>query len=85
VALDQAFLPFLIVTTSLGAVVVGVRGFGLSRSGLWVEMRRALEMIGVSVVFFLVNLVVGLPIILAVRAFTGGFVSVYVLNRLPTR
>ena len=80
--MDQILLPALITMTSLAAVVIGVRGYGLSRAGLWGGTQRALELIGASVVFFVVNLVVGLPIILAVRAFTSGFVSVYVLNDL---
>jgi hypothetical protein len=80
--LDQVFLPLLIATTSVAAVVIGMSGFGLSRAGLRIGMQRALELIGASVVFFLLNLAVGLPIILAVRTLTSGFVSVYVLNDL---
>jgi hypothetical protein len=78
--LDQVFLPLLIATSSLAAVVIGIRGFGLSRAGLRVGTQRALELIGASVAFFLLNLAVALPIILAVWTLTSGFVSVYVLN-----
>jgi hypothetical protein len=79
---DQVFLLLLTATTSLGAVVVGARALGLARGRLKTAARCALEVVGASVVFFVVNLMVGLPVILAVRAFTGQFLSVYLLNDL---
>jgi energy-converting hydrogenase Eha subunit E len=79
---DQIFLLLLTVATSLGAVVVGVRVLGLVRARLKTAVHCALELVGVSVVFFVVNLIVALPVILAVRAFTSQFLSVYLLNDL---
>jgi hypothetical protein len=79
---DQVFLLLLTTTTSLGAVVLGVRALGLSRSRLKTAGHCALELVGASVVFFVVNLAVGLPVILAVRALTSEFLSVYLLNDL---
>jgi hypothetical protein len=78
--MDQIFLPLLIGTTSVAALVMGVRGLGLSWTRLKVGVQCALEAVGASVVFLFVNLAVGLPIILAVRALTNQFVSVYLLN-----
>lgn len=80
--MDQVFLLLLTATTSLGAVVLGVRALGLSRGKLKMAGHCALELVGASVVFFVLNLVVGLPVILAVRALTSQFLSVYLLNDL---
>ena len=80
--MDQIFLLLLTAATSLGAVVVGVRGFGLSQERLRAAGQCALELVGASVVFFVINVVVGLAVILAVRAFTSQFLSVYLLNDL---
>jgi hypothetical protein len=80
--MDQVFLLLLTATTSLGAVVLGVRALGLSRGSLKAAGHCALELVGASVVFFVVNLVVGLPVILAVRALTSQFLSVYLLDDL---
>lgn len=78
--MDQVFLLLLVSTTSLAAVVIGARGLGLSRAGLKVAVQCALEVVGASVVFFVVNLVVALSAILTVRTFTSQFVSVYLLD-----
>jgi hypothetical protein len=80
--MHQIFLPLLIGTTSLAVFVIGVRGLGLSWTRLIVGIQSALEIIGASVMFFVVNLMVGLSVILAVRVFTTQFVSVYLLNDL---
>lgn len=80
--MDQVFLLLLTTATSLGAVLVGVRGFGLSRGRLRAAVHCALELIGASVVFFVINVLVGLSVILAVRTFTSQFLSVYLLNDL---
>lgn len=80
--MNQIFLLLLTAVTSLGAVLVGVRGFNLSQGRLRAAGQCALELVGASVVFFVINVVVGLPVILAVRAFTSQFLSVYLLNDL---
>ena len=80
--MEQVFLLLLTATTSLGAVVVGVHAFGLLRGRLKSAAQCALELIGASVVFFVVNLAVGLLVIFTVRAFTSHFLSVYLLNDL---
>lgn len=78
--MDHLFLLLLVATTSAAAVLVGTRGLHLPRARLAVGFRCALELLGVSVLFFAVNLVVGLTVILAVRAFTRQFWSAYLLN-----
>lgn len=80
--MDQVFLLLLTGTTSVAAVVFGVRCLGLSRARLSAGTQWALELLGASVVFFVLNLVVALPVILAVRALTSHFLSVYLLNDL---
>ncbi|HEY7203313.1 MAG TPA: hypothetical protein VIA61_03415 [Methylomirabilota bacterium] len=80
--MDQVFLLLLTAVTSLGAVGVGAHAMGLGRERLKMAVHWALEMVGASVVFFVVNVAVGLPVILAVRAFTSQFLSVYLLNDL---
>src|SRR4029450_11708820 len=69
-------------TASLGAGRLGRSALGLSRGSLKAAGHCALELVGPSVVFFVVNLVVGLPVILAVRALTSQFLSVYPLHHL---
>lgn len=78
--MDHVFLLLLVGSTSAAAVLIGTRGLRLPRARLAEGFRRALELLGASVLFFVVNLVVGLTVILAVRAFTRQFLSAYLLN-----
>ena len=78
--MDHVFLLLLVGTTSAAALLIGTRGLRLPRARLAVGFRRALELLGASVLFFVVNLVVGLTVILAVRVFTRQFWSAYLLN-----
>lgn len=80
--MDHVFLVLLVGTTSAAALLVGIRGLRLPRARLVVGVWGALELLGVSVLFFVANLVVGLTVILAVRAVTTQFLSVYLLNDL---
>ena len=77
--MGELFLLILLGLTSVGAYLIGRRR-GLS----WTEFRRAfgkmLESIGISLVFFLVNLGLGVGIILAIRTFTPWFVSLYLAD-----
>ena len=63
--------------TSVGIYVIGVKGLGLSACGLRVAVGRALECVGVILVFCLMNLTLGMLVILAARLVTRGFVSLY--------
>ncbi len=69
----------LVVVTSCAAYLVGAAGFGLPRAGLRPALGRVLECVGLSLVFLVANVLVGVVAILAVRALTKASVSVYLL------
>ncbi|HLC41537.1 MAG TPA: hypothetical protein VJO34_07900 [Methylomirabilota bacterium] len=77
--MDELFLLILLGLTSVGAYLIGKRR-GLS----WSEFHRAvgsmLESVGFSLVFFLINLGLGVSLILAIRALTPWFVSLYLAD-----
>lgn len=69
----------LVVVTSCAAYLVGAAAFGLSRAGLRPAVGRVLECVGLSLVFLVANVLVGVVAILAVRALTKASVSVYLV------
>ena len=75
--MGQAFILIVAGLTSLGTYILGVKRLGLSRYGLWPALGRAFECVGLTLVFFLLNLVIGMVAILGVRLFIGEFVSLY--------
>jgi hypothetical protein len=77
---EQNVLLGLVALSSLLAYLVGTRGFALPPAGLRPALVRLLELIGITVVFFAVNVAVGVAAILALRATTRSFVSIYTLN-----
>lgn len=80
--LEQLFLLALVAVTSVAACVLGIAGLGLRPARLWEAGRFALQLVGMSTLFFVGNLAIGLVCVLAVRGATGAFVSVYLLNDL---
>jgi hypothetical protein len=78
--LEQIVLPALVAATSLGAYLIGTRGLGLPPGGLRRAGARALETIGLLIVFAAANLGLGVAVILAWRGLTGEFLSLYLLN-----
>lgn len=78
--MEQIFLLLLAAFTSVAAYLGGVTRFGLSRRALRAAGLSALQFVGMGIVFLLVNLAVGLVAVLAIRSFTAGFLSVYLLN-----
>jgi hypothetical protein len=78
--MDHIFPLIMAGLTSVGIYVLGVKGLRLSGYGLWLALGKACECIGLTLVFFLLNLSVGIIAILAARVFIGGFVSVYYLS-----
>ena len=78
--LEQLFLLALVAVTSVAACAVGIAGLGLRPARLWEAGRFALQLVGMSTLFFVGNLAIGLICVLAVRGATGTFVSVYLLN-----
>jgi hypothetical protein len=77
---EDLLLPLLVLLTSTGAYVIGARVLGLPGRGLGPAVRQTFEMAGLTVVFLVVNLALGLAFVLASRALSMPFVSVYILN-----
>ncbi len=63
--------------TSLGAYLVGTRGFGLSKERFQAAVGRMLTCLGTTLIFFGVNLGVGILVVLTARALPLGFLSMY--------
>jgi hypothetical protein len=82
VVLEQLFLLALVAVTSVAACAVGIAGLGLGPARLGEAGRVALQIVGMSTLFFVGNLAIGLICVLVVRGATGTFVSVYLLNDL---
>jgi hypothetical protein len=77
--MEQVFILILVGLTSVGAYVLGARVLNLSVRSLRKAVGKMLECFGISLVFLVINLTAGMSIILAARALTDGFVSLYVL------
>jgi len=73
-------LVVIVLLTSVGAFVVATRGVGLRGAALPGAVMRALDCLGLAVLFLLGNLGLGLVLVLGLRAITGQFLSVYVLS-----
>jgi hypothetical protein len=78
--MDQIFPLIMAGLTSVGIYVLGVKGLRLPGYGLRPALGKAGECIGLTLVFFLLNLGVGIIAVFAARAFMEGFVSVYYLS-----
>ena len=78
--MDQIFVLLLAAFTSVAAYLGGVRRLGLSPLALRAAVLSALQFVGMGIVFLVVNLAVGLVAVFAIRSFTAGFLSVYLLN-----
>jgi hypothetical protein len=78
--LEQVFLLALAVVTSVAAYALGVGALGLRPGQLRAAILFGFQLIGMSTLFFLANLTIGLVCVLAVRGVTGTFVSAYLLN-----
>jgi hypothetical protein len=77
--MKELFLPLLVVLTSLAGYLIGVRS-GRTRRGLRAALGRTLELAGLTVVFLVANLALGLAVVLTMRALSMPFVSVYLLD-----
>ncbi len=73
-------LVVIVLLTSVGAFVVATRGVGLRAAAFPSAVMRALDCLGLAVLFLLGNLGLGLVLVLGLRAITGQFLSVYVLS-----
>ena len=75
---DALYLIGLVALTSGLVWVIGRRGLGLGSAAVRPALGRLLEWVGLSVVFYAVNLFVGFLAVLALRKLTGSFVSMYI-------
>lgn len=75
--MEQVFILALVGVTSLGAYLVGAIGLKLPGRGIRRAIGKMFECFGITLVFFMVNLAVGVVGILAARVVTGEFVSLY--------
>jgi len=67
-----------VAVTSALVWVIGRRALGLRSSALRPALVRLLEWVGLSAVFYAVNLFAGFLAVLALRKLTGSFISIYV-------
>jgi len=73
-------LVLIVGVTSLGAYLAATRFADLRRGELRGAVMETLECLGLVVIFFLANFAVGTALILGLRALTGRFISVYIVN-----
>lgn len=78
--IEQAFLLVLTAVTSVAAYALGVGRLGLEPGRLAAAVLFVFQLVGMSTLFFVANLGLGLVCVLAVRGATGTFVSAYLLN-----
>jgi len=79
---SASFILIVVTATSVGAYLFATRRLGLAPSSLRIATLRTTEILGTVLLFFMVDLAVGIAAILALRATTGWFLSVYLLNDL---
>jgi len=78
--MEQYFVLALVGFTTLASIFIGTRWGGLSLEGLREAVRQALETIGLALVFFGVNLVLGSALILVGRKVLREFISLYLAD-----
>ena len=74
------FIPLLVLLSSLGTYLIGVKRLGLSTQNLGAAGARMLETVGLIVIFAVVNTAMGVAVILATRTLTHSFLSLYMAN-----
>ena len=75
--IEQLFVPAVAVLSTVLAVVFAQRRFRWPRRSLATAAGKVLECVGATVVFCVLNAVVGAAVILGARAMSGRFVSFY--------
>lgn len=78
--MKQVFMLALVAVTSSGAYLLGAKGLKLPGSAIREAISKMLECLGMTFVFLGVNIAVGVIVILAARAVTGEFVSMYLAS-----
>jgi hypothetical protein len=77
----SSLLLLLVIVTSLAVGLIARRA-GPGHRGLADAVRLVLELAGISTLFLVGNLALGVAIVLAIRLLSSSFVSIYVLNDL---
>ncbi|MFQ5801987.1 MAG: hypothetical protein ACE5JQ_03705 [Candidatus Methylomirabilales bacterium] len=75
--MEQVFSLVLVGFTSVGAYLLATRMLGLAARDIRRAVGKMLECFGICLVFFVVNLSVGVIAVLVARATTWGFISLY--------
>jgi hypothetical protein len=78
--MQPVFILSVVGLTSMGMLILGVKGLRLSRSGLWLALGQACECVGLTLVLLALNVAVGMIAILAARLLSGRFVSLYIVS-----
>ncbi len=78
--MEELFVLVLVGFTSLGAYLVGARGFGLTRPRFRAAIGKMLTCLGATLLFFGMNLALGILAALAGRTLALGFLSMYLSN-----
>jgi len=77
VTLESLYVLGLVTASSVLAAVAARRVFGLRAGGLRPALVRVLEWAGLTVGFYVLNLLLGLAAVVLLRKLRGGFVSLY--------
>ena len=75
--LESLYVLGLVTASSVLAAVAARRVFGLRAGGLRPALVRVLEWAGLTVGFYVLNLLLGLAAVVLLRKLRGGFVSLY--------
>src|SRR5262245_40332733 len=76
----SVFILGLVAVTSLCGYLVGVRGLGLPAGALGRALVHAIEALGATLAFTLVNIVIGTAAVVAWRSLTPWFASAYIVG-----
>jgi hypothetical protein len=79
--MSSLLLLLLPAATSVAMVLIARRA-GPGHRGLGDALRLVLELAGISTLFLVANLALGVAIVLAIRTLSAFFVSIYMLNDL---
>ena len=78
--MEHSFVLLLVGFTSVGAFLVGLGAIGLSRECLRRAIGKMLSGVGWTLIFFMLNLTVGMAVVLVGRLLMRGFVSLYLAS-----
>ena len=76
----EVLVLFAVAVTSTGTLLVGTAWLGLRPADLRWAARQALECVGLSIGFFVMNLTVGVTMVFVGRQLLDTFVSIYFVN-----